>query len=122
MNNVNPFPRKNIPAYLTVMSTMIGVSILLWVVYVRVKTGGFETSFFSEFSTELIFSVLMVMSGMMIMFIASLINLRKMKKGWEQMAQGQKNIRIPEVWCPVLTSAKEAAVQFAVKATSKSTK
>lgn len=122
MKQVNPFPKKNIPAYLTVMTSMVLISILMWFFYLIVKTGTFQTSHFSEFKTELLFSVLMVMSGMMIMFIASLLNLQKMKKGWEKMAAGEKNVEIPEVWCPVLTSAKEAAEQFVEKNMTSSTK
>lgn len=122
MKQVNPFPKKNIPAYLAVMTSMFFISVLMWFFYLIVKTGAFQTSHFSEFKTELLFSVLMVMSGMMIMFIASLLNLQKMKKGWEKMAAGEKNVEIPEVWCPVLTSAKEAAEQFVEKNMTSSTK
>jgi hypothetical protein len=104
------------------MTSMFGVSFLLWFFYLIVKTGTFEISFLSVYKTELIFSVLMVMSGMMVMFIASLLNLRIMKRGWEQMARGDRNIKIPEVWYPVLTSAKEAAVQFVEKTMSTGTK
>lgn len=115
MSKLNPFPKKNIPAYLMVITSMILISILLWFFYLIIKTGSFQTSYFTIYITELIFSILMVMSGMMIMFIASLINLQKMKKGWEKMAAGEKNVEIPEVWCPVLTSAKEAAEKFTQK-------
>lgn len=112
MKNVNPFPKKNLSAYMTVMGSMILMSLLLWGIFLLVKTGTFNTSYFSNYSVELIFSVVMVMSGMMIMFIASLLNLKKMKSGWEAMAQGKKDVKIPEVWCPVLTSAKAAAEQL----------
>ncbi|MBC6490416.1 hypothetical protein BC349_05535 [Flavihumibacter stibioxidans] len=112
MEKINPFPRKNIPAYMAVMGAMLLVSIVLWAVYIYIKTGVISLSQFSTYATELLFSIMMVMSGMMIMFIASLLNLRKMKKGWEAMAEGKREVKIPEVWCPVLTSAKEAAEKF----------
>lgn len=112
MSKVTPFPTKNIPAYMAVMASVMAAGILMWAIYLTVRTGGFELSYFQVYATELVFSLLTAMSGMMVMFTASLINLRKMKSGWEAMAQGKKDVQIPEVWCPVLTAAKDAAEQL----------
>lgn len=53
------------------------------------------------------------MSGMAIMFVASLLNLRKLTPGFRRLAEGEHDPRIPPVWCPVLTAATNAAVELA---------
>lgn len=62
--------------------------------------------------TALLWSALAVMAGMAIMFVASVINLRKMREGFERLAKGEQDPAIPPVWCPVLTMAREAAVRL----------
>lgn len=69
-----------------------------------------ELHYFSTFSLELIFSIVMVMSGMMIMFIASLLNLRKMRSGWEKVAN--RMWRSQMYGATVLISAKQTAEEF----------
>lgn len=112
MSNIKPFSTKNLNAYSAVFISMTILSLLLWSLYLMMKYGGFELQYFSTYSMELVFSFIMVMSGMMIMFVASLLNLRKMRSGWEKMAKGEQDVDIPNVWCPVLTTAKQAAEEF----------
>ncbi|MDZ7778056.1 MAG: hypothetical protein U5L09_21790 [Bacteroidales bacterium] len=52
------------------------------------------------------------MLGMMIMFGASVINLRKLSPGFKRLAAGEKDPKIPPVWCPVLTAATNAAMEL----------
>ncbi|MCM8821811.1 MAG: hypothetical protein NC831_03230 [Candidatus Omnitrophica bacterium] len=119
MNNrdekIKVFSKKNIPAYFAIMVSMVAISFLLWVVYLIFKTKTFEISYFGLYRMELLFSFVNVIGGMMIMFIASYLSLRKMKKGWEEMAEGKRSVKIPPVWCPVLTAAKDAAEQLIEK-------
>lgn len=56
-----------------------------------------------------------VMSGMAIMFVASVLNLRKLRRGFESLAKGELNPSIPPVWCPVLTMATRAAIDLSRK-------
>jgi len=60
----------------------------------------------------LVFAGLSVMAGMAIMFGASALNLRKLRPGFERMADGERDPAIPPVWCPVLTMATRAAVDL----------
>jgi hypothetical protein len=45
------------------------------------------------------------------MFTASVLNLRKLRPGFERMARGEAP-NIPAVWCPVLTRATAAAEEL----------
>ena len=46
---------------------------------------------------------------------ASLLNLRKMKAGVRQLAEGDPCPAIPAVWCPVLTEARLSALELAAR-------
>lgn len=63
---------------------------------------------------NVVFSFFAVMSGMMIMFVASAINLIKLRKGFKRLAEGKKP-NIPKVWCPVLTMATRASMELVKK-------
>lgn len=49
------------------------------------------------------------------MFGASVINLGKLEKGFKRLADGEKDPKIPPVWCPVLTAATNAALDLSEK-------
>lgn len=103
------FCKRNLPAYLTVMSLWLGISVIIAVV-IMVTSGaalGWKAAF--------LWSLISVMAGMGIMFGASAINLRKLRPGFERLAEGQKDPDIAPVWCPVLTMATRAAVELAEK-------
>ena len=101
-----PFRTRNIPAYLTVMGVAVFLVVLIYFI-----SGNF---FFNENSiTLLVIIAASVMAGMMIMFGASMLNLFKMKSSLDKISRGEKNVKIPEVWCPVLTAASEAVENLA---------
>ncbi|WP_298401433.1 hypothetical protein [uncultured Chloroflexus sp.] len=99
------FRKENIPAYLTVL---IAWGIISCCNAVLLKTMNASLSFL----LSLFWSALAVMSGMAIMFIASILNLRKLTAGFRRLAEGQTDPQIPPVWCPVLTAATRAAVEL----------
>ncbi|MFN3372169.1 MAG: hypothetical protein ACK44M_01230 [Chloroflexus sp.] len=66
-----------------------------------------------SFLLALFWSTLAVMSGMAIMFVASMLNLRKLAAGFRRLAEGQTDPQIPPVWCLRLTAATRAAVELA---------
>lgn len=104
-----PISRKeNIPAYLTVMSAWAVVSVGLAGLLVLL-TGSLS------FPVALAWAAATAMSGMGIMFVASIINLRKLAPGFRRLAEGEPDPRIPPVWCPVLTAATNAAMELASK-------
>jgi len=106
-SNLKPFRRENIPAYAAVMATWLVLSAVLAALATTLLSD--EPSFVAFF----IFSLIAVMAGMGIMFTASLLNLRKMRAGFERLAAGEPDPDIPPVWCPVLTTATQAATQLA---------
>ena len=100
-NKISAFRTRNIPAYLAVMCT---AAILIAVIYIVSRNLSV-----AENPNSLLFTIaISVIGGMLIMFGASMLNLYKMKKSFEKIARGESNVKIPEVWCPVLTSASEA--------------
>ena len=104
---LKPFRLENIPAYLTVMVAWVAVAGIL---------AGIANRMFHQKPTSLsllVFALVCVMSGMAIMFTASLLNLAKMKAGLARLAAGDTNPRIPPVWCPVLTAATHAVTKCA---------
>jgi hypothetical protein len=104
---LRPFCSDNMRAYLAVLVAWIAVSAVnAWIVGTMV-TG--RLSFLGYF----VMALVAVMSGMAIMFVSSLINLRKLRPGFERLARGESDPEIPPVWCPVLTSATQAAMQLA---------
>jgi len=101
---IKPFRKENTGAYVKVMLILCIVAIFISSIYDMLVMG------LSGLSLNTFILVLIsVFSGMMIMFGASLLNLRKLLPAFEQMSEGKINVRLPRVWCPVLTSASEAA-------------
>lgn len=106
---MKPYPlfrRENVPSYLKVIATWVIVSIV-WAAVLVAATDSLR------FGMALVFAAVATMSGMMIMFGASLLNLRTLSPGFQRLAQGADDPRIPSVWCPVLTAATNAAVELA---------
>lgn len=119
MTMKKPYPlisSKNIPAYLTVMSIWILIS-LISATALRYASGGVI-----GWATALIWGFISVMAGMAIMFGASAVNLRKLRPGFGRLASGEKDPEIPPVWCPVLTMATRAAVDLREKLESREVK
>ena len=106
---MKPYPvfrKENIPAYLVVMLAWVVISIL----------SAFSIRLVAEnivFWKAIILAAVTTMAGMSIMFVASLINLRKLAPGFRRLAEGDLNPEIPPVWCPVLTAATNAALELA---------
>ena len=102
------FRKENIPAYIVVMSIWLAFSIISAILL----------HFYAEaisFWTAFLWAAISVMAGMCIMFGASVINLRKLEKGFKRLADGNKDPKIPPVWCPVLTAATNAALDLSEK-------
>lgn len=99
------FRRENIPAYVSVMAA--------WAVFSVASAGALvEVSNSISFTISLIWASITVMLGMLIMFVASFLNLRKLTPGFKRLADGQRDPQIPPVWCPVLTAATNAAIEL----------
>jgi nitrate/nitrite transporter NarK len=96
--------RNNVPAYLKVMSTWCVLSVGMAALLKRISGGSLSRR------VSMAFSMCAVMLGMMIMFVASALNLRKLRPGFERLANGEREPGIPKVWCPVLTMATRSAV------------
>lgn len=108
-----PLVRKeNIPAYLTVAAVWFIISVISALTLVVLTK---ELVFWSA----LIWAAITVMCGMGIMFGASAINLKKLGPGFKRLADGEINPDIPQVWCPVLTAATNAAMELAAKKNNK---
>ncbi|MFN2349220.1 MAG: hypothetical protein ABR558_06565 [Thioalkalivibrio sp.] len=98
------FHKANVPAYLTIIAAWSALSILNAILLSMVaKT--------LPWTLLLASSGAAVMSGMAIMFVASILNLRKLEPGFERLSQGQ-DPHIPPVWCPVLTAATNSALSL----------
>lgn len=102
------FRRENIPAYGAVMGAWLALSTALAVLAAAMSKKS-KPSFGAIFG----FGSGAVMAGMGVMFTASLLNLRKMRGGFQRLAAGDPDPDIPPVWCPVLTTATQAATQLA---------
>lgn len=113
VNKIRPFRKENIGAYLTVMAIYILLSLCIWFVYSYLTYH--ETQIGSLKVSELLLVLVSVFFGMMIMFGASVMNLRKLRPALQQIADGDTKINIPKVWCPVLTSASEAVTELCKK-------
>ncbi len=100
------FSKKNIPSYLTVMLVWVLISVITSFLLYQVVSG-------VSYWVLLIWAAITTMLGMMIMFGASVINLRKLSPGFKRLAVGEKDPKIPPVWCPVLTAATNAAMELA---------
>ncbi len=100
------FSKNNIPAYAAVFG--------LWAVLSLLIAAGIRSRFgpVVDWWPALIWSLISVMAGMGIMFVASAINLRKMRAGFERLADGEADPGIPRVWCPVLTMATRASLEL----------
>lgn len=108
---MEPYPlfrKENVPAYVTVL--IAGALIACCsAVFLTVMDDSISFLF------ALFWAALTVMGGMAMMFVASVLNLRKLAPGFRRLAEGQKDPRIPPVWCPVLTAATRAAAELADK-------
>jgi len=109
-NKIRPFRKENIGAYTTVMAAYILLSLCIWLVYSYlvhhdIQEGSLRVS-------ELLLVLVSVCLGMMIMFGASVMNLRKLRPALQKIADGDTTVNIPTVWCPVLTSASEAVTEL----------
>lgn len=98
--------RENAPAYLTVMTTWACISAVSAAVLKVILAPALT------WPAALGWALVTVMVGMAIMFVASALNLRKLRRGFERLANGEHDPEIPPVWCPVLTMATEAALQL----------
>lgn len=103
------FSARNLPAYAKVMVLWAAASIVLALLLRAV------TALAVGWVAALVFAGVSVMAGMAIMFGASALNLRKLRPGFERMANGERDPAIPPVWCPVLTMATRAAVDLCDK-------
>jgi len=110
------FSKKNIPGYTVVMGLWLVISILIALAILFVGNAAIG------WKTALAWSLVSVMAGMGIMFGASAVNLRTLRPGFERLASGERDSRIARVWCPVLTMATRAAVEFHEKRLDESTK
>ena len=110
------FSKKNIPGYTVVMGLWLVISILIAVGIL------FAGNAAIGWKTAVAWSLVSVMAGMGIMFGASAVNLRTLRPGFERLASGERDPRIARVWCPVLTMATRAAVEFNEKRLDETTK
>ena len=106
MSSYPLFHKRNMPAYLAVVLVWVVFSILYATVLRWLVAGGIM------WGKALIWSGITCMSGMCIMFGASLINLRKLAPGFQRLANGAEDPEISPVWCPVLTAATKAAIEL----------
>ncbi len=104
MNRYPLMSARNFPAYATVILLWAVVSVALAII-LRTMIGSLV-----GLTTAFVFAAVSVMAGMMIMFGASAVNLRKLRPGFTRLAEGASDPEIPPVWCPVLTMATRAAV------------
>ncbi|MDZ7739687.1 MAG: hypothetical protein U5K32_11610 [Bacteroidales bacterium] len=100
------FSKKNISSYLAVMLVWVLISVISSFLLYQLVSG-------VTYWVLLIWAAITTMLGMMIMFGASVINLRKLSPGFKRLAAGENNPNIPPVWCPVLTAATNAAMELA---------
>lgn len=104
---IKPLRSENIGAYIKIMLVFImlaiAVSFIYDIIIQQLSTVSLKT---------FILVLISIFLGMTIMFTASLLNLRKLLPAFEQISQGKTNVKIPSVWCPVLTSASEAATKM----------
>ncbi len=105
-NMTRLFRRENIPAYLAVMAA--------WICFSAVSSAILKITLAPTVSwlSALLWASMTVMAGMAILFVASALNLRYMREGFERLAQGDQDPKIPPVWCPVLTMAADAAIRL----------
>lgn len=99
--------RQNVGSYVKVMAVWLSLSIVSASVFRYLVSP--ELAWWKVFA----WAALTCFGGMMIMFMASVLNLRKLKRGFQRLAAGEKDPQIPAVWCPVLTMATRAAVELA---------
>ena len=109
MNRYPILTSRNLLAYVVVMLLWVGFTVVLAVVLRAV------TESTVGWAAALVFAAVTVMLGMSIVFGASAVNLRKLRPGFERLADGATDPAIPQVWCPVLTMATRAAVEFSEK-------
>jgi len=108
------FRKENTIAYITIM--------FVWTIISIISSYIINRMFLLPFLSALIWCAIMVLLGMSIMFIASLINLLKLRKGFKRLEQGYDDPDIPPVWCPVLTAATNAAIELKNNLTKRNSK
>lgn len=106
MSSFPLFHKRNLPAYLAVMAAWLVVAVLSAAVLRWLTRGGIA------WRPALIWALVTCLAGMGIMFVASVLNLRKLGPGLARLAAGAEDPRIPPVWCPVLTAAVNAALKL----------
>jgi hypothetical protein len=109
---VPTFRRENTGAYLAVLAVYAAAVVLEWLAGTMLLPGGVGVG--SGWRLPLLCAAC-TFAGMAIMFVASLLNLRKMKAGFRELAEGNPAPAIPSVWCPVLTEARLAALELAAR-------
>ena len=109
------FCKENIPAYFAVMGSWAVITVASATTLVTVSDP-------LSFVKALVWAAATTMAGMAIMFGTSVINLRKLVPGFQRLAEGQRELQIPHVWCPELTAATNAAMELASKLNKKETK
>lgn len=85
---------KNLPAYAAVMGT--------WLVISAALAAGLRwlTNASLPWASAVGFAAVAVMLGMSIMFVASVVNLRKLRPGFERLADGAADPEIPRCGAP----------------------
>jgi hypothetical protein len=107
------FRRENTGAYLAVLAVYAAAVVLEWLAGKSLLPG---TAGGGENGWRLpLLCAVCTFAGMASMFGASLLNLRKMKAGFRQLAEGDPSPAIPAVWCPVLTEARLSALELAAR-------
>lgn len=97
--------KKNIPAYLVVMAAWIAISLVAAASLVLTVAR-------THWPQAIGWALVSTLAGMAIMFVASALNLRKLRAGFYRLSKGEADPGIPPVWCPVLTMATEAALEL----------
>lgn len=103
------FIRQNAGSYVKVMGVWLLLSIVATAVFIYLVLPA--PAWWKVF----VWAALTCFGGMMIMFMASVINLRKLIPGFQRLASGEKDPKIPPVWCPVLTLATKASIELSEK-------
>lgn len=115
---MKPYPvfrKENIPAYVVVLLVWVFISLL----------SALSMSLIAEdvaFWKAILWAAATTMAGILIMFVASLLKLRKLSPGFRRLAQGDLHPDIPPVWWPVLTAATNAALELAGRMAHKNRK
>lgn len=91
------------PAYVTVMDTWAAVFVVWAIALVAVSDS-------VRFGVALVWAAAATMSGMTIMFVASLLNLRKLSPGFRRLAEGEDDPSMPPSGAPYSPPSGQPAV------------